>query len=86
MSRSDLPGDLPGGLLGALRADPLEPGLARMEAPDRPRLIQQLTADGWRPCAVAPDLRTAYDSLYRPPPPGTGRHRAPDLQSPPRTP
>ncbi|MBF9071855.1 NUDIX domain-containing protein [Streptacidiphilus fuscans] len=71
------PSDLPASLLGALRADPLDPGIARMDAPDRPRLIQQLTADGWRPYAVAADLRSAYDGMYQPDPAVTERKVAP---------
>ena len=68
-----LPPHLPA---GALRADPLDPGLDRMDAPDRPRIIQRWTGHTWEPYAVAPDLRTAYDGMYRPPQPGRGRHRA----------
>lgn len=70
------PSDLPPLLIGGLRAVPLDPGIDRMANPDRPRLIEQFTAGGWIPHAVAPDLRTAYDGMYQPPPEGGGRHRA----------
>lgn len=60
---------------GALRALPILPGLARMERPETPRLIQRWDAARWTFHALAPDLRTAYDGMFVPPRAGTGRHR-----------
>jgi hypothetical protein len=68
----ELPPPLP---VGALRAIPILPGLARMERPDTPRLVERWDGRRWRFHAIAPDMRTAYDGMWVPPPSGAGRHR-----------
>lgn len=61
---------------GALRAVPLLPGLARMEQPNTPRIVERWSGERWEFHAVAATLREAYDGMYVPPPAGNGRHRA----------